>query len=88
MTGQNMKTLQFTEAKAKLSEILDEVERGEVIQITRHGKPVARIVRPEDDEQERRRRAIEDIRTWKRTGRKTGITIEDILSARDEGRKP
>ena len=88
MTGHAMKTLQFTDAKARLSEVLDEVEGGEVINITRHGKTVARIVRPEIDERERRWRAIEDIRAWKKTGRKTGITLKDLLSARNEGRKP
>jgi len=35
----------------------------------------------------RSRRAVEQILELKRTGRKTGITIEDILSARDDGRK-
>jgi prevent-host-death family protein len=32
-----------TEAKAKLLAILDEVERGAEIEITRRGKPVARL---------------------------------------------
>jgi prevent-host-death family protein len=32
------------EAKNKLGSLLDEVERGEEIVITRHGKPVARLV--------------------------------------------
>jgi prevent-host-death family protein len=32
------------EAKNKLSALLDRVERGEEIVITRHGKPVARLV--------------------------------------------
>lgn len=32
------------DAKNKLSELLDKVERGEEIVITRRGKPVARIV--------------------------------------------
>jgi DNA-binding MarR family transcriptional regulator len=39
------------------------------------------------DDRERSRRAVDEIRELKRTGRKTGITVEDILSARDEGRK-
>lgn len=82
-----MKTLQFTEAKARLSELLDEVERGEVINITRHGKTVARIVRPEDDERERRQDAVRRIQEWRKTLPKTDITVEEILSARDEGRK-
>lgn len=32
------------EAKTHLSGLLDRVERGETITITRHGKPVARLV--------------------------------------------
>ncbi len=32
------------EAKNKLSALLDRVERGEEIVITRHGKPIARLV--------------------------------------------
>ncbi|MBO0847532.1 MAG: type II toxin-antitoxin system prevent-host-death family antitoxin, partial [Nocardioides sp.] len=32
------------EAKAQLPRLLDEVERGEVITITRHGREVARLV--------------------------------------------
>lgn len=32
------------DAKAKLSEILDKVSQGEEITITRHGKPVAKVV--------------------------------------------
>ena len=82
-----MKTMQFTEAKARFSAVLDDVERGESVNITRHGKTVARIVRPEVDDRERAHKAVEQIREMKRAGRKTGITVEDILSARDEGRK-
>jgi prevent-host-death family protein len=36
------------EAKTKLSELLDRVERGEEVVITRHGKPVARLVGSRD----------------------------------------
>ena len=39
-----MTTVGAFEAKTKLSELLDRVERGEEITITRHGKPVARLV--------------------------------------------
>ena len=34
-------------AKANLSKLLDAVERGEEVTITRRGKPVAKLVRPE-----------------------------------------
>ena len=39
---------QASDAKAKFAELLDEVERGRTVRITRHGKTIARIV-PEAD---------------------------------------
>lgn len=36
-----------TEARAALPEILDRVESGEEVTITRHGKPAAIVVRPD-----------------------------------------
>jgi prevent-host-death family protein len=38
-----MSTITVAEAKAHLSEVLDRVERGEEVVITRRGKPVARV---------------------------------------------
>lgn len=35
-----------TEAKAKILRLLDEAAAGEEIEITRHGRPVARLVAP------------------------------------------
>jgi prevent-host-death family protein len=34
------------EAKTHLSRLIDQVEKGEEVVITRHGKPVARLVAP------------------------------------------
>ena len=39
-----MPEIGLREAKAHLSELIDRVEHGEVLTLTRHGKPVARIV--------------------------------------------
>ncbi|NWG74982.1 MAG: type II toxin-antitoxin system prevent-host-death family antitoxin [Rubrivivax sp.] len=41
-----MSTVPVYEAKARLSELLSQAERGEEITITRHGVPVARLVPP------------------------------------------
>jgi prevent-host-death family protein len=41
-----MTTIQAMEATTRLAELLDRVEGGEVIVITRHGKPVAHLVPP------------------------------------------
>ena len=38
-----MVTVSLAEAKAHLSELLDKVESGEEVIITRHGKPVAHL---------------------------------------------
>jgi len=74
------------EAKTKLAELLDKVEAGETVTITRRGKAVARLVPAAADESERaRRRAlIEDIKRkrvgWDR-GAKPGTTIPDLIKA-------
>jgi len=80
-----MREIQASEAKTHLPQLLDDVERGETIVITRHGRPIARLV-PEAERREAEiKAAIDEIRTLgKRAGR---ITVAEILSARDEGRR-
>ena len=41
--GGIMVTVNLSQAKANLSELIDKVEKGEGVVITRHGKPVARL---------------------------------------------
>lgn len=74
------------EAKTKLAELLDKVEAGETITITRRGKAVAKLVPAAADETERaRRRALmEEIKRkragWDR-GAKPGSTIAELIKA-------
>lgn len=42
-----MSSLSVTAARAALPELLDRVQRGEEVTITRHGRPVAVVVRPD-----------------------------------------
>lgn len=42
-----MKTISATDARASLPELLDRVGEGDEITITRHGVPVAVVVRPD-----------------------------------------
>ena len=52
------KRISLAEAKASFSECIREVENGKAVLITRHGKPVAALVRPQDlDNLERLRKA-------------------------------
>ena len=80
-----MREIQASEAKVHLPQLLDEVEKGETLIITRHGRRIARIVPEVDQRQEQIDKALASIRELgKRTGR---ITLEELLSARNEGRK-
>ena len=81
-----MITVGSFEAKTKLAELLDKVEAGETVTITRRGKPVAKLVPAVVDELERaRRRAlIEEIKRkragWDK-GAKPGSTIPELIKA-------
>ena len=46
-----MHTVSLAEAKTRLSELLNSVEAGEEIMITRHGRAVARVSAPEKPKQ-------------------------------------
>ena len=39
-----MQTIQATEAKARLAELLRTVEHGETVAITRHGRTIAHVI--------------------------------------------
>lgn len=47
MYSRTVSTMTSTEARAALPELLDRVVAGEEVTITRHGKPVAVVVRPD-----------------------------------------
>lgn len=79
-----MREIQASEAKTHLPKLLDAVERGETIIITRHGRAVARLS-PEVEDREKVARALANLRILgKRTGK---ISAEEVLEWRDEGRR-
>lgn len=85
-----MRTVTALEAKTRFGELLERVARGEEIVITRHDKPVARLV-PEGRDLERVRRAVDSMRKLrqemaKRKGFKP-ITDKEIKDAINEGRR-
>jgi prevent-host-death family protein len=81
-----MREIQASEAKVHLPELLDAVERGETLIITRHGRRVARLVPDPDRRQEEIDKAIAGILEIRKRI-KNRMPLEEILSARDEGRK-
>ncbi|EME68126.1 prevent-host-death family protein [Paramagnetospirillum caucaseum] len=80
-----MREVQASEAKTHLPQLLDDVERGETLIITRHGRPIARLVPERDRRQEEVDKAIAGIALRRRAA--ASVTVADILSARDEGRR-
>lgn len=84
-----MVTVGVFEAKTKLSELLDRVAQGEEIMITRHGKPVARLVAPERAEKGAGRFDVDAVRAIAKRFQAaakepfTSADINDILYDKD-----
>lgn len=74
------------EAKTHLSELLVAAEQGESVTITRRGMPVAKLVPVAGPSRVEALRRLSGLRT--RLARQgLSLSAEDILSARDEGRR-
>ncbi|HVL70479.1 MAG TPA: type II toxin-antitoxin system prevent-host-death family antitoxin [Beijerinckiaceae bacterium] len=71
------------EAKTHLSALLDRVERGEEVVITRHGKPVARLVSAEAGD---KARIDEAIARWKESRKGLSLGGLSWKELRDAGR--
>jgi prevent-host-death family protein len=80
-----MRALQASEAKPHLASLLDDVERGETLIITRHGKPIARIVPEAELRRAEVDRALAEIEKFRKTMPR--IPLEEIISGRHEGHK-
>ena len=82
LNDMSVTTVGAYEAKTHLPALLAKVERGETVTITRHGRPVARlvpvdVVRPVEE-------IIVDLRALREHGRLDGTTIRELI---DEGRR-
>ena len=80
-----VREIQASAAKAHLASLLDAVERGDTLIITRHGKPIARMVPEVDLRQAEFDRVIAEIEEFRRT--MPPIPLEELLSARHEGHR-
>ena len=80
-----MKDVSAFEAKNTLGTLLDRVERGEEITITRRGKPIAKLVRRNAGiGRDRARAAAERIRTRSKGVTLGGIPLKELI---DDGRR-
>ena len=76
---------QASEAKAKWAELLDQVERGHTVRITRRGKTIARLVPEADRRAAEIAEAIRDLKALSQTFGKA--PLEEVLASRHEGHK-
>ena len=81
-----MREIGAFEAKNKLGQLLDLVERGEEIIITRHGKEVARLVPQKAVNREQARAAVKRIREHTEKLKLGPFEWAEWKSYRDEGR--
>jgi prevent-host-death family protein len=84
MVKDKMREIQASKARTHLLRLLDDVERGETLIITRHGRAIARIVPEVKRRQEEIDSAIEGIMALRQRNGK--ITFEELRTAREEGR--
>jgi prevent-host-death family protein len=72
------------EAKTNLSSLLERVGRGEEVVITRHGKPIARLVPATTTDDARVAQAVERLRALRQGATLGGLSWCEL---RDEGRR-
>jgi prevent-host-death family protein len=77
--------VQSSDAKARLPQLLDEVERGETIIITRHGRPIAGIVPEVDSQAVETRKAMGRVAAFRQT--MPNLSLDEVLSVRHEGHR-
>jgi prevent-host-death family protein len=88
----SMATVSAVAAKTRFGELLDRVARGEEIVITRHDKPVARIIPEGAQRLEDVRRAVSGLRELqhriaRRSKGRARLSDREVRSAIAEGRR-
>jgi prevent-host-death family protein len=72
------------EAKNKFSELLDRVGRGMEFTITKHDRPVARLVPALSQVKDRRKKATAELRVLRERYGLKGLSVRSLI---DQGRK-
>ena len=72
------------EAKTQISSLLDRVEQGEEVRITRHGRPIARMVPEREIDRAAIDKAIAELKEIRKGARLDGLSWKEL---RDAGRR-
>jgi antitoxin (DNA-binding transcriptional repressor) of toxin-antitoxin stability system len=86
MSEKSISSMGFYEARTRLSELLDDVERGRTILITRHGKAVALLSPPTDAAEPSGEEAVSELLAFRKSRKRTlgTLTARALIEA---GRK-
>lgn len=80
----DMKTVGAFEAKTHFAELLDQVAKGETIEITRRGIPIAKLTPASSEQRKDPREVAKRIRELRKGCRLEGSTIRQLI---EEGRR-
>jgi antitoxin Phd len=85
-----MITMTSVEAQNQFGKLLDTVQR-EAVSITRHGRPTAFVVSPQEmdellDSRRKRSKALADLEAWSDEARKRATPASAALTDRDVNR--
>lgn len=79
-----MKTVGTFEAKTHLSTLLEQVERGDEITITRHGRAIARLVPVHAISADRLAETVRRLKAFRHGRKLEGTSIKELI---EEGRR-
>ena len=80
-----MREIQASEAKTHLPQLLDEIERGESIIITRHGRPIARLIPEDIMRRDGQAEAVERLKALRATMPR--VPLDELMAMRLEGHR-
>lgn len=80
-----MEVIGALDAKTKLSELLDRAARGESFQITKHGRPIARLIPEHAGDKDRAKAAAERLKRMR--GMFGTMTREELIALKHEGHR-
>jgi prevent-host-death family protein len=80
-----MREIQASEAKTHLPQLLDEIERGESIIITRHGRAIARLIPEDAVRRDDKAEAVERLKALRAT--MPSVALDELLAMRHEGHR-
>jgi len=83
-----MERVGIYEAKARLSDLVEQTARGREVTITKHGNAVAKLVRALPEKKSDRAAVIDEILAFSKTIKpKKKLTLRDLRAAIEWGRR-